>query len=275
MRVVADELDVANLQLRPLADDERDVDQFRTAGHRRDPVTHLRVGEPLLRHQLAQHALHAADRPIVAERIETQLDRSLTQLVVDVRALDDADALLVGVAIVDDLDALALLHVIRDDLPDRAIREGVVGHFDGEVVEEVGRPQPLEVRQHRLLGRRVVPDELVLTRLTRAQLDVIHVGLVLDRREPTLAVEARLKNPDKRRRTRRRQRERRRDRRSARCLGDRRLGVVRHLRGWSGGSWRRWQPELAAGALSGVAVSCANADRAATDSQNPEKQQRQ
>src|SRR6185295_1143028 len=210
-RTVPDEVDVANLHLWPLADDERHVDQLRTAGHRRDPVTDLRIGEALLRHQLAEHTFYAPDRAIVAEGIETQFDRSLTQLVVDVRALDDADALLVAVAIVDDLDALALFHVIGDDLPDGPIREGVVGHFNGEIVEEVGRPQPLEIRQHHLLGRRVVPDELVLTRLTRAQLDVIHVGLVLDRRRPTLAVEARLKNPDKRRRTRRRQRKRRRD----------------------------------------------------------------
>ena len=66
-------------------------------------------------------------------------------LLVDVRALDDADRLALGVAVVDDLDALALLHVVDDDLADHAVGERVVGDLDRQVVEELGVPQRLEV----------------------------------------------------------------------------------------------------------------------------------
>ena len=61
---VAEELDVANLDLGAFSHVERDVDQLGPAGDRRHGVRHQGVGEALLRHHLAQHGLDAADRPL-------------------------------------------------------------------------------------------------------------------------------------------------------------------------------------------------------------------
>ena len=144
----------------------------------------LGVGEPLLRHHLVEHVLDAAQRVLVEEGVEPQLDPFFLQLLGNLRAVDVLRPL-----VVHDLDALALLHVVQHDLADDAVGEPVIGDFDGEVVEEVGPPQPLEV-VHRdpLMG--VVPRHPdVLGRQAGAELDVIEVRFGLDDRGTALLCE--------------------------------------------------------------------------------------
>ncbi len=176
-----------------LADVERDVHQLRPAGHRRHLVLDDGVGEPLLRHHLAQHRLDAADHTVVHERVEAQLEAALAQLLLDLRAIDLLAALVVG-----DLDPLALLHVIRHELADDTVGEGVIADLDAKVIEEAGRPETLEVVADRLFGLLVVGHPDALRRLTRAQLHVIEVGLRLDRRDVALGHEAGTHDPDDR-----------------------------------------------------------------------------
>ena len=198
---VADEVDLANLDLRPLADVERHVHQLGSAGHRRDLVIHFGVGEALLGHHRPQHGLHPPDHALIEERIEPQLDATLPQLLFDLGAID-----LLAALVFHDLDPLALLHVVGRDHAHGAVRERVLLELDRQVLEEAGRPQRLEVGEHRPLRRIVQRHEHALRRLAGPQLDVIHVGLVLDGREPALALEAGLQNPDERRTAGRRQR---------------------------------------------------------------------
>ncbi len=103
----------------------------------------------------------------------------------DLRLVDLLQAL-----VVDDLDPLPLLHVVDDQLADDAVRERVVLDPDGQVIEEVGRPQPLEVFANDLLGRLVVGHPPVRRADWPAQLDVVEVGVRLDDREATLLFEA-------------------------------------------------------------------------------------
>ena len=67
-----------------------------------------------------------------------------------------------------------------------------------QVLEELGVPERLEVRDHLLLGPVVVRDELALGRQALRQLDPVEVGVVVHRRGVALPVEAELENPDER-----------------------------------------------------------------------------
>ena len=113
-------------------------------------------------------------------------DRLLLQLFFDLRLSTFFDA-----DVVDDLDALALLHVVDDHLADDAVRVAHIAHLDDEVVEEVRRPQPLEVGERRLLRGVVVREPLVRsTAGCPSQLHVIEVGVGLDDRAAALLFEA-------------------------------------------------------------------------------------
>src|SRR5439155_8379281 len=70
--------------------------------------------------------------------------------------------------------------------------EGVVAHVDPEVVEEVGRPQPLEVLEDDLFSAVVVRAPELLGRLADdvLELGVIEVGLEVDQRDVALRLEA-------------------------------------------------------------------------------------
>ena len=145
--LVADELDVADLDLRAFVDVEDDLDQLRAAGQLLDARLDLGELVALLGHQAAQDAFDAADGALIEERVEAQRDARLLHLLVDLGAVD-----LVGWHVVDDLDARALFHVEDDVLAQHAVVVAAIEDLDAEVVEEVGRPQPLEVLEQRPLG---------------------------------------------------------------------------------------------------------------------------
>ena len=198
-RLVADELDAADLDLRPLVHVEGQMHELRPARDVLDLVRDLRELEALLPQHVADDALDLADQPWIDERVEADLRARLLQLLVDLRDLD-----LLRAHVVDDLDALALLHVVDDELADHAVGEGIVARFDPEVVEEVGVPQPVEVLEDRLLGRLVVRHPDVLGGPALLQLDVVEVGLRLDDRGAALRLEAGAEGEDDRGGARRR-----------------------------------------------------------------------
>ena len=139
-RLVPDEFDLADPDLRPLVDVERHVHQLRTALDLLDLRLHLGELMPFRRVDLADGARDAPQQAGIDERVEPNLELLLFQLVVDLRLVD-----LVGADVVDDLDPLPLLHVVDHDLPDHAIGEAHVAHLGNQIVEEVRTPQPLEV----------------------------------------------------------------------------------------------------------------------------------
>src|SRR4030095_1048925 len=201
-RLIPGEVDTADLDLRTRADRERQFHQLGTAGDRRDLMADLGVGESFLRHQLSQRRLDPANGALVEERVETHLDVLVAQLLIDVGALDDADPLAFAIAVVDDLDPLALLHVVDDHHANGPVRERVLGLLDLEVVEEVGRPQRLEIRPHRVLDLVVVADEDAFGRLADEILNLgpVEIRVALDRWRAALAGETGLPNPDEGRR---------------------------------------------------------------------------
>ena len=187
-RLVADEVDALDLDLRPLVHVERQVDELRsTARDFFDLGRDLGELEALVAHHVAHDARYLADQTGIDERVEANLRVGVLQLLVDLRDLDP-----LGPDVVDDLDALPLLHVVDDDLADDAVGEGVVAHVDPEVVEEVGRPQPLEVLEDDLFSAVVVRAPELLGRLADdvLELGVIEVGLEVDQRDVALRLEA-------------------------------------------------------------------------------------
>ncbi len=219
--LVADEVDIADPQLRSLADRERHVHQLRAAGDRRDRVVNLGVGEALLRHHLVEDRVDATQRVVVAERIQAQLEPLLFQLLGNLGAVDVLRAL-----VVDDLDALALLHVVDDDLPDDAVGENIVSQggagragriadLNSKVIEKIRRPQALEVVRRQLLRAGIPRHPHVLRGQARTELDVIQIRLWFDDRGPALLREARDNLEHDRGGSRGRQRGRRRNRQAA------------------------------------------------------------
>ena len=220
-RLVADEVDAANLDLRPFVEVEGDVHQLRAAGNVLDLGRHLGELEALLAHHVAHDPRDLPNEARIDERVEADLGVRVLQLFVDLRRLDGLRA-----DVVDDLDALPLLHVVGDDLADRAVGELVVGRLDEQVVEEVRVPETVEVLFDRLLGGIVVGDPDAFGRPALFQLDVIKIGLRLDHRRAALRLEAGAEGEDDRRRAGRRLRARRgrllaaeRDRRKRLALG--------------------------------------------------------
>ena len=117
------------------------------------------------------------DDGLVEERVEAERDAQLLHLLVDLGALDLGRA-----GVVDDLHARAFFHVINHTLRLHAVFERLVDRLNPQVVEEAGRPQPLEVVEQRPLGRLVVRHPHALGRAAERRLDVIEVGLRLDDR---------------------------------------------------------------------------------------------
>ncbi len=184
-RLVADEVDVANLHLGAFGYVEGHVHELRPAVDRLDLVLDLGELVTLGRVQLAYDPGDAAKEARIDERVEADRDAFFLQLLVDLVRVD----LLVAL-VVDDLDPLPLLHVVDDDLPHHAIGEGVIDDLNAQVVQEVRRPQPLEVRHHRLLGGLVVRHPSILGRGAAPELDVVEVRVGLDDRRAALLVEA-------------------------------------------------------------------------------------
>ena len=137
--------------------------------------------------ELADDARDATDETRVDERIEANRDALLFELLFDLRLVDFFQAL-----VVDDLDALPLLHVVDDHLADDAVGEPVILDPDRQVIEEVGRPQPLEVFANDLLDRLVVRHPLPGLGVAQPglHLDVIQVGIRFDDRKASLLFEA-------------------------------------------------------------------------------------
>ena len=165
----------------------------------------LDLGElvALLRHHAAQDAFDPAHGALIEERIEPQRDARLLHLLVDLGAVD-----LARPGVVDDLDARPLFHVEDDVLAHHAVGVRRVARPRSEVVEEVGRPQPLEVLEQRLLGLLVEGHPDAVERPARLRLDVIEVGLRLDERLVD-RLEPQFDEPHQRAGIRRRQRQRR------------------------------------------------------------------
>ncbi len=185
-RFVAAEHDVADLDLRPLIDHERQVDQFRAAGQQLDLGRDGRELVALLPKHVEDDLLHLAHHAGIDERVEPDDGALLLQLVVDLRPLE-----VLRSDVVDDLDALALLHVVGDQLADDAVRERIVGHLDREVVEELDPPQVLEVLPERLGRLHVVPARPVAgLRIAGLRMDVEEIGFRLDDRRVALFREA-------------------------------------------------------------------------------------
>ncbi len=193
--LVAGELDVADLDLRAFLDVEREVHQLRTGGQFLDLVRDLGELVALLRHHVAHDAFDLADQRGIDERVEPDRDAFFLQLVVDLGLLQ-----LLAADVVHDLDALALLHLEDDALADDAVRVVVVDDLDRQVVEEVGRPEPLEVLEQRLLGLLGVGRPHVSRRPRDLRLDVIEVRLGVDDRRPALPGKGQLDEADQRRR---------------------------------------------------------------------------
>ena len=107
------------------------------------------------------------------------------QLLVDGGVID-----LVGSDVIHDLHALTLFHVEDRQLAHHPVGVADVTHIHREIVEEIGRPQPAEVADERLLERLIVGSPAVFPRVTRARLDVIDVGVRVDHRRPALLLEA-------------------------------------------------------------------------------------
>ena len=159
------------------------------------------------------------------------------QLLFDLRLVDLLQAL-----VVDDLDALPLLHVVDDHLADDTVGEGVVLDPDGEVIEEVGGPQALEVLARDLLDCLVVRHPLPGLGVAEPglHLDVVQVGIRFDDREASLLFETGHDLVDHRSGTSGRQRPRGRDRLPADRLAGlrrrcRRLGSLAGCSGWRRG----------------------------------------
>ncbi len=185
-RLVTDEVERANLDLRPLVHVEREVDQFGAAGDFLDLGRDFGELEALLTQHVADDAGDLADQAGIDEGVEADLGVGVLQLLVDLGRLD-----LLGADVVDDLDALPLLHVVGHDLADRAVGELVVADVDEQVVEEVGVPEPVEVLEDDLLAVVVPGNPHALRRQAGLQLDVVDVGLGLDDRGVALGLEAR------------------------------------------------------------------------------------
>jgi hypothetical protein len=150
-RLVAQEVDVLDADLRTFRDVEREVDGLRVGAHRLDLGLDGRVLVALVAVHSAHDRRDVIHEARVDERVEVDLQVLLLQLLFDLRLLDFLRS-----DVVDDLDALPFFHVVDDQLADHAVREAVVLDVDDEVVEEVRRIQPLEVADRRLLGL-VVP----------------------------------------------------------------------------------------------------------------------
>ena len=176
-RRVADEVDLADADLRALLHVEGDLDQLGAAGQRLDVRGDLGELEALLGHHLLDDALHPPHRRVVEERVEAQRHPELLHLLVDLGALD-----LARPGVVDDLHARPLFHVEDHALADDAVLVGLVDRLDPQVVEEVGPPQPPEVVADLLLGGLVVGHPHAIGAAARLRLDVIQVGLRLDQR---------------------------------------------------------------------------------------------
>ena len=139
----------------------------------RSPAGSRRTDSPRRRTARGRRRRHAADLAGIDEGVEPDRDALLLQLLFDLRLVDFLQTL-----VVDDLDPLALLHVVDDHLADDAVREAVILDADREVVEEVRRPQALEVFADDLLGRFVVRNPLVVgSRSAGTALDVVQVGV--------------------------------------------------------------------------------------------------
>ena len=192
-RLVADEVERANLDLRPFVHVEREVDQLGAAGDFLDLGRDFGELEALLTQHVADDAGDLADQAGIDEGVEADLGVGVLQLLVDLRRLD-----LLGADVVDDLDALPLLHVVGHDLADRAVGELVVADVDEQVIEEVRVPQPVEVLEDDLLAVVVPGNPHALRRQAGLQLDVIEVGLGLDDRGVALGLEARRDEQDHR-----------------------------------------------------------------------------
>ena len=166
------------------------------------------------RHEAAHDAFDLPDLSRIDERVETDEDVLFLQLLLDLGLIQ-----LLAAGVVDDLDPLPLLQLVEDALAHHAVVVGGVEHFDGQVVEEVGGPQPLEVLEQAGLGLLVVRHPHAVRGPADLGLDVIEVGPRLDHRDVALRGKRDLDEPDQRRRPGRRQ-----PRRGDRRLGRRRLG---------------------------------------------------
>ena len=176
-RFVALEVDRPDLDLRTLLDVEDHLHQLRAPRERLHRRVDLGELVALLGHQVAHDALDPPHNAFVEERIEPERDSQLLHLLVDLGAFH-----LARPGVVDDLDPRPLFHVVDDPLADHPVRVGIVVHLNPQVVQEVGRPQPLEVvEQHLFRGVGVGRPDAV-TRPAGLCLDVIQVGLRLDER---------------------------------------------------------------------------------------------
>jgi hypothetical protein len=86
--LVAEELDLADPDLRAILDVEGQVHQLRPARDLRDLVGHLGELEPLLRQHAPDDALHLLDEGRVDERVEADLRVFFLQLLVNLGLLD-------------------------------------------------------------------------------------------------------------------------------------------------------------------------------------------
>ena len=186
-RLIADKVDLVDLDLRPFRHMERDVDELGPALDVLDLGPDFGELIPLRCIELADDAGDASNEPRIDERVEPDRDALLFQRFLDLRLVD-----LLQTFVVDDLDPLPLLHVVDDHLADDAVGEGVVLDPDCQVIEEVGGPQPLEVFANDLLDGLVVRHPLPGLGVAepRLHLDVIEVGIGFDHREAALLFEA-------------------------------------------------------------------------------------
>ena len=198
-RLVALEVDHADLHLGAFGDVERHVHRLARGADRLDLGLHLDVLVALLGVHVADDPGDLADEALIDERVQRDPQVLLLQLVVDLRLLD-----LLRSDVVDDLDALPLLHVVEDDLADDAIAEDVVVGFRRQVVEEVGGDQALEVRDDDLVDLLVIRHPFVLGGHADValHLDVVEVGLGVHGGRSPLLFEARADLEDHRTRSR-------------------------------------------------------------------------
>ncbi len=190
--VVAVEHHLANPDLRPLIDVERQMHQLRTAGHGLRRRRHGGKLIALFGVQGLDHARHAAHHGVIHRGIQPQVEAQFLQL-----ALDVGDGHFLRARVINNLDAAPFFDQEHHLLADDTVRIDAVHDLDPHVVNKRRRKQPIEVRKQRRLGRRVVGHpRAARERPGRLRAHVVEVGLGRDRGEHVLGDELQFDTPE-------------------------------------------------------------------------------
>ena len=177
VRLVSDEGDFLDEHLRALVQMKRELHGLRPAGELRHLVIDLRELVPLVGEHEFHERLDPFEHPQVEERIDPDAQAVLLHRRFDVASID-----LVRPLEGDDLHPLALFEVEDHPLADHAVRPRLVHHFNPEIVQKAGVPEPLEILADDPLGLRGIRHPLFLRRQAAVvrYLHVVEIRLGID-----------------------------------------------------------------------------------------------